>query len=246
MHTKLVKKKLEYLYDNKDEFFDNSDNDLVDDWRESKINDWVLTDDGQVCKILHRGVFENGTEYIRTVLGSYPIRDSIQLTGKIADDIYRFTKSNKPRRKQRINEKTPNSREIVFAKYVANGMPPEQAYLKLFKTNDSTYSKNASAALLKTKRIKKLVSEETKKMLGEVGIDEEYLLAKVKDIIDNFDARDSDKLRALEMMMKIAGMFPNDKKTESLTVFQGFTKEQLQQLDGSNVKAIGHAEKNIT
>ena len=175
MHTKLVKKKLEYLYDNKDEFFDNSDNDLVDDWRESKINDWVLTDDGQVCKILHRGVFKNGTEYIRTVLGSYPIRDSIQLTGKIADDIYRFTKLNKPRRKQRINEKTPNSREIVFAKYVANGMPPEQAYLKLFKTNDSTYSKNASAALLKTKRIKKLVSEETKKMLREVGIDELYL-----------------------------------------------------------------------
>jgi|TARA_R110001583_G_scaffold194153_1_gene364442 hypothetical protein len=245
MHTKLVKKRLEYLYDNKDEFFDNCDDDLVDDWRESKINDWVLTDDGKVCKILHRGVFENGTEYVRTILGSYPIRETIQLVGDIAEDIYRFTKSGKPR-KQRFNEKTPNSREIIFAKYVANGMPPEQAYLKIFKTNDSTYSKSASTALLKTKRIKKLVSEETKKMLGEVGIDEEYLLAKVKDIIDNFDARDSDKLRALEMMMKIAGMFPNDKKTESLTVFQGFTQEQLQQLDSSNVKAIGHAEKDIT
>jgi hypothetical protein len=83
-------------------------------------------------------------------------------------------------------------------------------------------------------------------MLGEVGIDEEYLLARTKDIIDNYNARDSDKLRALEMMMKIAGMFPNDKKTESLTVFQGFTKEQLQQIGGSNIKVIGHAEKDIS
>ena len=246
MHSKLVKRKLEYVYDNKDEFFDNHDDELVDDWRESHTGDWILTDDGQVCKVLHRGVFENGNEYIRTILGSYPIRDSIQITGGIADDIYRFTKKPTQARHKRKNEKSPNSREIIFAKYVANGMPPEQAYLRIYKTNDSKYSKNASASLLKTKRVKKLISEETKKILGEVGIDEEYLLLKTKDIIDNYDARDSDKLRALEMMMKIAGMFPNDKKTESLTVFQGYTKEQLQQLDGSNVKAIGHAEKDIS
>jgi hypothetical protein len=48
------------------------------------------------------------------------------------------------------------------------------------------------------------------------------------------------------MMMKIAGMFPNDKKTESLTVFQGFSREQLQQLDNASIKAIGHAEKDIS
>ena len=47
------------------------------------------------------------------------------------------------------------------------------------------------------------------------------------------------------MLMKIAGMFPNEKKTESLTVFQGFTKDQLKQLDNSDVKMIAHAEKDI-
>ena len=64
MHTKLVKRKLEYLYDNKDEFFDNQDEELVDDWRKAKIGDWVLTDDGQVCKILHRATFQNGKELV--------------------------------------------------------------------------------------------------------------------------------------------------------------------------------------
>jgi len=245
VHSKLVKKQLEYLYDNKDEFFDNNDDDLVYDWRESSNGDWILTDDGQVCRILYRGKFANGKEYVRTLLGSYPIRQSIQIVGDIAEDIYRFTKYTKTR-KDRIDEKNPNGKEIVFAKYVANGMSPEQAYIRIFRTNNPSYSKNASSALLKTKRVKKLISEETKKMLGEVGIDEEYLLSKTKDIIDNYDVRDSDKLRALEMMMKIAGMFPNDKKTESLTVFQGFTKEQLSQIGGSDIKVIGHAEKDIS
>mgnify|MGYP001306205971 CR=1 FL=1 len=85
-----------------------------------------------------------------------------------------------------------------------------------------------------------------KKMLGNVGIDEEYLLFQAKNIIDNIDGRDSDKLRAIEMLMKISGMFPNDKKTESLTVFQGFTSEQLKELEPSKVNVIGHAEKDIS
>ena len=45
--------------------------------------------------------------------------------------------------------------------------------------------------------------------------------------------------------MKIAGMFPNDKKTESLTVFQGFSEDQLKRISSDNVKVIGHAEKTI-
>ena len=46
-------------------------------------------------------------------------------------------------------------------------------------------------------------------------------------------------------MMKIAGMFPNDKKTESLTVFQGFSEEQLKKISSKDVKVLAHAEKRI-
>ena len=35
------------------------------------------------------------------------------------------------------------------------------------------------------------------------------------------------------------------KKTESLTVFQGFTPDQLKELEPSQVKVIGHTEKDI-
>jgi hypothetical protein len=124
-------------------------------------------------------------------------------------------------------------------------MPPEQAYLRVYPTDNSKYAQTASNSLLKTERVQKLVSTEVKKMLGNVGIDEEYLLHNAKNIIDNVDGRDSDRLRAIEMLMKITGMFPSDKKTESLTVFQGFTSDQLKELDVSKAKVLAHAEKDI-
>ena len=45
--------------------------------------------------------------------------------------------------------------------------------------------------------------------------------------------------------MKIANMFPNEKKTESLTVFQGFSEEQLKRLNGGKAQVLAHAEKRI-
>ena len=37
----------------------------------------------------------------------------------------------------------------------------------------------------------------------------------------------------------------DEKKTESLTVFQGFSEEQLKRISTDNIKVIGHAEKTI-
>ena len=88
-------------------------------------------------------------------------------------------------------------------------------------------------------------SEEIEVILSDIGASKEYLLEMTKNIIDNIDGKDGDKLRAIELMMKIAGMFPNDKKTESLTVFQGFSEDQLKRISSDNVKVIGHAEKTI-
>lgn len=244
MFSKLVNGRTHHLYNDKDEFCDNEDADYHEDWRTAPSNSWILTDDGQVCKILKRGEFSDGSRYIRTLLGTYPVRDNIRVDGEPADDIYRFSKSVKSRQ-IRNDEKLPTGREVIFAKYCAQGMPPEQAYLRIFPTNNNKYAQIAANSLLKTERVIKLVSEETKKMLGKVGIDEEYLLHNAKHIIDNNGGRDSDKLRAIEILMKIAGMFPSDKKTESLTVFQGFTSEQLKQLENAKVGLLAHAEKDI-
>ena len=69
-------------------------------------------------------------------------------------------------------------------------------------------------------------------------------LAK-KDIIESDSSRDSDKVSLLKELVAIAGMRDTEKKSESVTVFQGFSSEQLDAISGNNVKKIAEAKKEI-
>ena len=75
-----------------------------------------------------------------------------------------------------------------------------------------------------------MVNKEIEEILDDLGISKTYLLEQAKDIVDKKDARDSDKLRALETLMKIAGLLSTEKKTESLALiqeFKGFSQDKL-------------------
>ena len=88
-----------------------------------------------------------------------------------------------------------------------------------------------------------MVKEEIKKILEEEGVTPEWIIGRYRDIADLSD-RDTDKLRSLESLSKIAGLFDTDKKQEQLTVFQGFTPKQLEALqNGKETNVIAHAEK---
>ena len=64
-----------------------------------------------------------------------------------------------------------------------------------------------------------------------------------KEVIDTTD-KDADKVRAIRMLMEIKDMFPKqNSQTESLTVFQGFSKEQLSALKDSKQIGTIEAEK---
>jgi hypothetical protein len=249
MLVKQISQKKEVLYDNVQEFHSVYPDTVVnDDWRLADEGDWVVTDDDKVCRILKKSQMKsNGgkdIDYVRTILGTYTVKPSVCMSGVPPKNIYSF--SNKKFAKElRHKREKPTNKEFLFAKYVAKGMSPTDAYLRVFSTKNKEYAKETSRGLLKTERIQKLVEEEIEVILSEIGASKQYLLEMTKGIIDNYDGKDSDKLRAIELMMKIAGMFPNEKKTESLTVFQGFTKEQLDKIGSNDVKMLAHAEKQV-
>jgi len=245
----MVSSKMEHLYDSIEEFKALNPGTVVQEsWKTADEGSWVLTDDNQVCRILRKLDFKRRNsdktlEYIRTLLGTVVISPKATLKGKPVRNIYSFSK-DKYADAVRRDRKEPTKGEIIFAKYVSTGLSPEKAYMRAFKTNNEQYAKNISSKLIKSERIQKLVTEEMKEALDKVGVDPQYLLEKSKYIIDKEEARDSDKLRAIETLMKVAGMFPaGDKKTESLTVFQGFSQEQLDQLKNADVKALAHASR---
>ena len=79
--------------------------------------------------------------------------------------------------------------------------------------------------------------------MNEAEITPLYILEKMKDIIESDGSRDSDKVSLLKELVNIAGMKDMDKKSESVTVFQGFSPEQLNAIGGNNVKQLAKAER---
>ena len=88
-----------------------------------------------------------------------------------------------------------------------------------------------------------MIKKEIKEVLASEGVSPEWIIGKYKTIADVAD-RESDSLRALESLSKIAGLFDTqDTKSEQLTVWAGFSPEQLEALNNGDKKLVAHAEK---
>jgi hypothetical protein len=67
----------------------------------------------------------------------------------------------------------------------------------------------------------------------------------MRELIDKKDSSDRDKISAITTLMKISGMMDTEKKSESITLFQGFTKEQLNAIQGTEVKKLQEVKRDI-
>ena len=252
MEFKEIKGIKHYLYENSDEcavFCPNVE--IVGNWRNGLEGEWVYTDDLFVCQILRRSQlshpsFKIPRTMIRTVCGSFIVEQgSHEMLGDngIAENIYAFS-GNYEASYDRQNNRKLNNREFLFAKYVAAGENTIKAYRKAYpKAKDKKYIKEKSNTLLQKEEIRTMVKEEIKKILAEEGVTPEWIIGQYKDIASISD-RDSDRLRSLEALSKISGLFETDKKQEQLTVFAGFSDEQMEAIQsGKKTKLIAHKEK---
>lgn len=116
MKTRVVKGITHNLYESEVEFRESHPNvSLVMDWRHSNKGDWVLTDDGKVCQVLHLGILNKESNkpssFIRTIIGSFICVDSVKMQGKMRTNMHTFAKDGESptvRRKKRkkANEKS--------------------------------------------------------------------------------------------------------------------------------------------
>ena len=228
----------------------HGDTKLINNWRDGDTGDWVKTDDDYVCQVLKRGtiyekVDQRSKDFIRTVCGTFIIQKIChKMFGKhgIPDNIYSFSGNFKAKNTYQKENKL-NNKEFLFARYVAQGCEATDAFKRVYKEAKSdSYIKQKTGTLLKKDNIRRIVKEEIKKILEEEGVTPEWIVSRYKDIADLAE-RDSDKLRSLESLTKIAGLFETDTKQEQLTVWTGFTPEQLEAINGGNTKVIAHAEK---
>ena len=226
MYLKTIKGVDYHLFDNEKEFRKEYPKEKINtNWRTAEEGEWTISDDGKILTVLKKITVNKGSENkkegIRTLLGTFFTNSKTPMSGEPKKDIYRFGN---------LNRKFTTNKEKYFAKLVAQGVDVTNAYLHSFETNSEEYAHKQSRVLLKQKRIKTLVNKEVEQILDELGISKTYLLEQARDIVDKKDAKDSDKLRALETLMKISGLLSTEKKTESLALiqeFKGFSRDKL-------------------
>ena len=233
MYKRTIKGAQYVLYKNEEEFYKhNPEKKLHKNWRTAQTGDWVKSDDGKVTVVIKRGYIDkhnkNGNEYIRTLLGMVNCERSKFFGGKPIKDIWRFGKVS-------WYEKTLNGglsiKKRMFAKYVAAGIEPIIAYKKAYPQSSSDdYVKQRTKLLIRNEKVKQLIDKEIEMLLSDTGITKSYLLEQTKEIVEKQEAKDSDKLRAIETLMKISGLLNTEKKSESVALIQeftGFSKEKL-------------------
>ena len=161
-------------------------------------------------------------------------------------NLYSFSR-DKNHKEVQATDRDANANELIFAQYVVKGVDPTDAYLRAYPTDKHEYAKVASKSLLKQERVMKLIRKEVKDALSLVGITHEEILKQVWSIVKEDENNSSSRVRCLELLAKVSDMMPNaEKKSETLTVFQGFTPAELQTLksDGET-KMIAQAEAEI-
>jgi|TARA_R110002020_G_scaffold121634_1_gene276367 hypothetical protein len=240
------------VYSNEEEFSQYCPNEnLTRNWRDGTEGSWVTTDDGQICQVLRRGELKNSQStgvcnyYVRTAIGTFLCKDNVEMSGELRKNMYSFGSDKLSLYQQKIHRKKPTRREFLFAKYVAQGDGIAEAFMKAYPTNNEKYADYQGKILLSTERIKGLIREEVDKVLHEAEITPLYLLERMKEVVDNEGSQDKDKIQAIKTLMQISGMMETEKRTESLTLFQGFTKDQLNAIQGGDSKKLIEASREV-
>ena len=252
MDFKEIKNTKHYLYDDKEEYAAQfPDRVIRHNWRHGNEGEWVFTDDGFVCQILRKldVTKEDGSSIacVRTVCGTFIAKDGKkEMLGAdgIAENIYTFSGKNKSQKD--FNERNRNSRELLFARYVSYGMDSVEAYKLAYPdARSSRYIKNRTESLLKTETINKMITEERRKKLDEEGVTDNWLIERYKTIADLAE-NDNAKLRSLDSLAKISGLFDTEeKKSEQVTIWAGFKPEQLEGVKNhGEPQLIAHAERD--
>lgn len=109
-----------------------------DDWREGKVGDWVLTDDGKILQILRRYKTKTG-ECLGTCTGTYVVSDDTVMDSIRKGDIYSISGRNWYDRL--VNRKEPTTCEVRFAQRIALGEDQVEAYMAVYPTKSEDTAK---------------------------------------------------------------------------------------------------------
>jgi len=252
MDYKTIKNKPHYIYDDLKEFKAFRPNEEVKGtWRNGNEGDWVTTDDGFILEILKKSKlshpsYKTPRTYVRTICGSYIVeQNSHKILGEkgIADNIYAFSGNYDSKKDYQANRKL-KSREFLFARYVAEGENIIKSFKKAYPNAKSdSYIKERVSTLINKEEIQTMYKEEKQKLLKDNDVEPDWIVQQYKQIAE-LSERDTDRLRSLEALAKMSGLFDTEEKKEQVSIWSGFTPEQIEGVkSGEGTKILAQTEE---
>ena len=224
------------MYESRDEL--PSGLNVVKNWRDGQIGDWILADDGCVTQVIRRGQMLRAKgkkkirEYVGICTGTFPVGPNVRMDTSKRANIYSFSGNKAP--DDILLDRTKLSKcEKLFVAYLSSGFGPRDAYVKAFPTNNIRYATEKSATLVKTERIHTAMKEELKPICEELGIEPKSVLKDIQYTSKNAEKEDV-RLRALFKLSDILDLEDKNKiNTTQISgaLFQGFTPEMLEEAD---------------
>ena len=220
---------------------------LIENWKEGKHNDWVLSDDGNIVQLLKvsaishpndRKNYKYSKGWCRTIVGTFLMNSVSRMDTDFDAHKNRYTFSKTIGKKGNLKKrKNPTKKEKLFTTSIVAGQGAVKAYMDAFGEQNDKSAKRKAVILLKQERIVKEIEKSVMDVAKENGLDHQFVLRKLKDLAD-YSEDDNITLQSVKEIGKIIGTTGTTVKQREMGVigmFQGFSPEQIEGADRDNL-----------
>lgn len=210
-----IKGRDEPVYDTIDEFKEYYPFEEVVPWRKcSQEGIWVETDEGTICEAFKFGFFNDSatgkkTKYVQTPYGTYLVTQRMEGEPK-KNKSSLFESSSKPKKS-----------EVLFAGLLLKGFSFNEACLIAFG------KKRSKEYLFKKESVLKELQKQGEDKLADAGFDDDYILNKIRGLIDDEKNPASVRADLLKALAKARSLFGNENDIKSVIAFGGFSRDEL-------------------
>jgi hypothetical protein len=213
--------------------------DALFDWRKAKKNDWVVTFDGKVIKVLARFEFNKSRKkpsiILRTGYGdtSLSSKHIYAKETKFFDDIDKpYTYGLPPTSKQQAFIDRLINKNSFDEHGNANANDIISEYMAVFSDNNEKQALRRGLRILRKKSIKEMVNQSLKEKFETHGLDDDYVAVKLKTLVEESKTPDSVRLSALNRIGDVLGHTVKEKeeKAQNIIMISDGDKKLLAQV----------------
>jgi hypothetical protein len=225
------------------------DTEVIGNWREGKKGDWVEADDGCIVQILKRGTIKHPHDrknyslnkgWLRTIVGTFLINDKTFMDADFEKHKNRYTFSSKSLEelKQQLEEREePTKKERIFVASLLTGKSLQAAYEDAYGPKANW--REHALAILKRKRIVRMINRNVEEIAEKLGLDYEYILERLMSLAES-SKNDNVILGSLRELSEWLG---GKEKIKQITqgeikVFQPFTGDELASIEAERVETL--------